>query len=287
VLENALHKTIVNAYNQQESTWRQFCSISTLSDFRAHNRYYLSSFSDLKPVKENGEYEDGTINDAEKETITGTSKGRIINLSREIIINDDMGVFSQIAVKLGQAAARTIEKDVYALLALNSGAGPTMSDGKALFHVDHGNIGTAAAPTVAAFDEGRVLMGKQKDPGSNDYVGIRPSIWLGPLGIGGDARVVNDSQYDPDSANKLQRPNKVRGLFTTVVDTPRLAGTAWYLLADPAQEPVFEVGFLDGNQLPTIVAEDSFRSNGRAWRVSHDYGTAAVGWRGALKNAGA
>ncbi|HXD35439.1 MAG TPA: hypothetical protein VN624_02220, partial [Rhodanobacter sp.] len=72
-----------------------------------------------------------------------------------------------------------------------------------------------------------------------------------------------------------------------VVDTPRLAGTAWYLLADPAQEPVFEVGFLDGNQLPTIVAEDSFRSNGRAWRVSHDYGTAAVGWRGALKNAGA
>src|SRR5690348_3929819 len=72
VLENALHKTIVNAYNQQESTWRQFCSISTLSDFRAHNRYYLSSFSDLKPVKENGEYEDGTINDAEKETITGT-----------------------------------------------------------------------------------------------------------------------------------------------------------------------------------------------------------------------
>lgn len=287
VLENALHKTVVNAYNQQESSWRQFCGVSTLSDFRAHNRYYLSSFSDLKPVKENGEYEDGTISDAEKETITAKSKGRIINLSREIIINDDMGVFTQIAVKLGQAAGRTIEKDVYALLALNSGNGPTMSDGKALFHVDHGNIGTAAAPSVTAFDEGRVLMGKQMDPGSNDFVGIRPAIWLGPLGIGGDARVVNDSQYDPDSANKLQRPNKVRGLFATVVDTPRLSGTGWYMLADPSMEPVFEVGFLDGNQLPTIVAEDSFRSNGRSWRVSHDYGVAAVGYRGALKNAGA
>lgn len=287
VLENALHKTVINAYNQQESSWRQFCAIGTLSDFRAHNRYYLSSFSDLKPVKENGEYEDGTINDAEKETITAQSKGRIINLSREIIINDDMGVFSSIAVKLGQAAGRTIEKDVYALLALNGGAGPIMSDGVALFHADHGNIGTAAAPTVAAFEEGRVLMGQQKDPGGNDFVGIRPSIWLGPLGIGGDARVVNDSQYDPDSANKLQRPNKVRGLFTTVVDTPRLTGTPWYMLADPAMEPVFEVGFLDGNQLPTIVAEDSFRSNGRSWRVSHDYGVAAIGYRGALKNAGA
>lgn len=287
VLEQALHKTIINAYNQQESTWRQFCSVSTLSDFRAHNRYYLSSFSDLKPVKENGEYEDGTINDAERETITAVTKGRIINLSREIIINDDMGVFTQIAAKLGQAAARTIEKDVYALLALNGGNGPTMSDGKALFHVDHGNIGTGAAPSVAAFDEGRVLMGSQKDPGSNDFVGIRPDIFLGPLGLGGEARVINGSQYDPDSSNKLQRPNKVVGLFSTVVDTPRLSGNAWYMLANPSLEPVLEVGFLDGNQLPTIVAEDSFRSNGRDWRVSHDYGTAAIGYRGALKNPGA
>ncbi|HEX7113203.1 MAG TPA: ClpP-like prohead protease/major capsid protein fusion protein [Mizugakiibacter sp.] len=288
VLENALHKVVINAYNQVERTWDRFCRVGTLSDFRPHNRYALSSFSDLKPVKENGEYEDGTIADAEKETITGSSKGRIINLSREIIINDDMGVFTNIAVRLGQAAARTVEKDVYALLTAGGGVGPTMSDGKALFDAAHNNIaGTAAAPGVDSFDAARVLMASQKDPGGNDFIGIRPAVWLGPVSLGGSARVTNDSQYDPDAASKLQRANKVRGLVADVVDTPRLSGTAWYLLADPSLEPVIEVAFLDGIQVPMVVADDSFRSNGRAWRVTFDYGVGAVGFRGIVKNAGA
>ena len=32
-------------------------------------------------------------------------------------------------------------------------------------------------------------------------------------------------QYDPDTANKLQKPNVVNGLFRDIVDSPRLSGT--------------------------------------------------------------
>lgn len=288
ILENTMHKLLINAYNQTEQTWRRFCRPGTLSDFRPHNRYYMGSFSDLKGLNENGEYENGTLGDAEKEQITGKTKGRILNLSREILINDDMGVFTDMAVKLGQAAARTIEKDVYAMFALNSGAGPTMVDGHPMFHSAHFNIASVGgAPSMATVDSSRILMAQQLDPSGNDYLSIRPSIWLGPLALGSTAKLVNDARFDPDSSGKFERPNTVRGLFTDVVDTPRLSGTPWYMFADPSIEPVFEVGFLDGIQAPQLVVEDSFKSNGRAWRVALDYGTAGIGFRGAVQNPGA
>jgi ATP-dependent Clp endopeptidase proteolytic subunit ClpP len=288
LLENVLHKIVVGAYALAPFTWQRFCSTGTLTDYRPHPRYHLSSFSDLKETNEHGEYEDGTLGDGAKETVQGKRKGRILRITPEVLINDDLGAFVRIAQALGQAAGRTIEKDVFALFALNSGAGPTMSDGKALFHTDHGNIDTSsAAPTVASMDAGSQLMGQQKDVGGHDYLDLRPAIWLGPKSKVGAARTVVNSEYDPDTANKLQRYNISRNIVRDVVDSPRLSGTAWYLLADPQIEPVFEVSFLDGVQTPTLVQETEFRTSGLAWKVEHRYAVGAVGYRGATKNAGA
>src|SRR5690606_34842886 len=151
--ENTLHKILIGAYNLQAFTWNRFCTTGTLSDYRPHNRYHLSSFSDLKPVNEAGEYENGVLGDGEKETIKGARKGRILQITPEVLVNDDLGSFVRITTALGQAAGRTIEKDVYALLAMNGGLGPLMSDGKTLFHADHNNIAAVgAAPSVDAFD---------------------------------------------------------------------------------------------------------------------------------------
>ena len=115
----------------------------------------------------------------------------------------------------------------------------------------------------------------------------RPAIWLGPIALGGSARVTNDAQYDPDTANKLQRPNMVRGLVRDVVDTPRLTGTAHYMFADPSVSPVIEVAFLEGQQEPVLEMQEGFRTDGVEWKVRYDYGVGAVGHLGAVKNNGA
>ena len=289
IFENVMHKTLLNNYNSVEQSWRQFCRVGTLADFRAHNRYYMGGFSDLLPVDQTGEYQDGTLNDAEKETITGQSKGRILNLSREMIINDDMGVFVSASGKLGQAAGRTLEKDVYALFALNSGAGPALVDGFNLFDAtNHKNVAASGAVVGSqTFDDARVGLGSQLDPSGNDFLNIQPAIWLGPLKYKGDADVVNASRYNYDVQNKFEIPNKSYGMFGKIVGTPRLLSTPWYAFADPNVEPVFEVGFLDGVQEPQVASEQSFRSNGLAWRVIFDYGVAAIGFRGVWKNPGA
>lgn len=288
IFENALNKTLLAGFALQKPTWDRFCKVGSLSDFRPHLRYRSGSLGDLQVRQANGEYKSLTLTDAERESITAVSRGGILNVSREMIVNDDMGVFTDSALMLGTSAARTLDKVVFALFALNGGTGPTMGDGVVMFHASHNNIATiAAAPTVTSTEAGRVQMASQLDVSGNDYLDLRPEIWLGPLSVGGQARVVNNSTFDPDANNKLQRANIAANLYRDIIDTPRLTGTAWYQLANPNVEPVFEVGFLDGQQNPQFTMHEAFTQAGMAWRIVHEYGAAGIGFRGIVKNAGA
>jgi hypothetical protein len=284
LFENAIHRILQAAYATTPDTWSRFAGTGTVTDFRAHSRYLRGSFGALDQVNEAGEFKNRPIPDLAKEAITAKTVGNMINLSRQAIVNDDMDVFSGLAVDLGRAAKLTIEIDVYALLNSN----PAMNDGKTLFHADHGNLAQAgAAPSVVAFDAIRVAMAQQKDLSGNEYLDIRPSVLLLPIGLGGAARVVNGSQYDPDAVNKLQRPNIVNGLFSDIVDTPRLAGTAYYAFADPNIAPAIEVVFLNGVTEPFTDSQDGWRVDGVEWKVRHDYGVGAVNYRSGYKQPGA
>lgn len=287
LLENTMHKTLQQAYALAADTWTRFCARGSVSDFRAHNRYRVGSLGNLDAKGELGEFKSKAIPDGEKASITAATKGNIINLSREAIINDDLNAFVGLAAMLGRAAKRTVESDVYATLALNGGLGPTMGDGYSLFHANHGNITTAAALSAAAIDLDRVAMASQMNVGANDYLDLRPQTLLVPVALGGTAKSINMAEYDPDTANKLQKPNTVRGLFGDVVDTPRLSGTRRYLFAATSEAPVLEVAFLDGNDAPYLESETGFTVDGTRWKVRLDFGIAAVDYRGAVTNAGA
>lgn len=287
LLENTMHKALQSAYAVAALTWQRFCNTGSVSDFRAHSRYRVGSLSNLDSVTELGEFKNKTIPDGEKATITAGTKGNIINLSRQSVINDDLGAFVGLASSLGRAAARTIESDVYALLALNSGLGPTMGDGYSLFHANHANITTAAAISMAALDADRVALASQKDVGGNDYLDLMADVLLVSITLGGTARGIIGAEYDPDTTGKLQKPNIVRNLVRDVVDTPRLSGTRRYLFANPSEAPVLEVAFLDGVQDPYLEVQDGFDVDGARYKVRLDYGVGAIDYRGAVTNAGA
>ena len=110
---------------------------------------------------------------------------------------------------------------------------------------------------------------------------------LCPLSLGGLAREVNGAEYNDDADRNQNKPNVVRGLFSDIVDTPRLSGTAWYTFADPNESPVMEVAFLDGDDEPYLEMQAGFTVDGISWKVRHDFGIAAIDYRGARKNPGA
>jgi ATP-dependent protease ClpP protease subunit len=286
LLENAMYKVLQTAYMTAADTWSRFCKEGSVNDFRANPRYRTGSFGNLDPLNELGEFKNKSISDGEKGSITAGTKGNIINLSRQMVINDDLGAFIGLASDLGRAARRTIESDVYALLALNGGLGPTMEDGKTLFHADHGNIGTGATISVASLDADRVLMGSQTDVSGNDFLDLRPSVLLVPLALGGAARAIVGAEYDDDSQKNQRKPNVIRDLYDDIVDTPRLTGTRRYSFANPIDAPVLEVAFLDGNSEPYLESVNGFSVDGTQWKVRLDYGVGATDYRGSNTNAG-
>jgi phage head maturation protease len=285
LLENVMHKVLQNAYATQADTWSRFCATGSVSDFRYHNRYRLGSIENIRKVNELGEFENLTIPDGERGRIIAQTKGGIINISRQSIVNDDIGSFLTLAAMLGRSARRTVEMDVYSLLAENAGLGPTMDDGFTLFSAQHSNIATSAALSVEGLDSDRVVMAEQMDVSGNDFLDLRPSVLLLPIGLGGTARIINNAQFDP-GINTLQTPNKVQGLFNDIVDTPRISGTRRYLFANPSEAPVIEVAFLDGQQSPFLDNEEGFTVDGVRWKVRMDYGIAAIDYRGAVTNDG-
>lgn len=291
LLENTMHKTLLAAYINTPDTWTRFCATGSVSDFRPHNRYRTGSFSRLEALTELGEFRNKPIPDATKELISATTKGNIISLSRQSIINDDLGAFSRVSTMIGRAAALSVEMDVYDTLALNAGLGPLMNDGNTLFHATHNNIGVGSVLSVEGLDGDRVVMAQQTDRPGNEILDLRPAVLVLAIGLGGQARVINGAEFDTDAiganlTNLFMVPNRVRGLFRDIVDTPRLSGTRRYLFADPGQAPVLEVAFLDGAREPFLEVMDGWRIDGVEWKVRLDYGVAGVDFVGAVTNAG-
>jgi hypothetical protein len=286
LLEDAMHKLVLMGFQAVPITYDRFCKIGDVSDFRLWGRIVPGLIGNLDGVNEAGEYRDKVIPDGVKNSIQATRKGNIISITPEVLVNDDTGAITDMARGIGAAGPRTIERSVYALIAAN----PTLSDGYALFSTEHANqvaLGSGAAPTVALLDAARAAMAIQTAPGEDaEYLDIRPATALVPTGMDGTMKVLVGAEYDPDTANKLQRPNIARGIVQNIVSSPRLDAYGWYVFADPQVAPVIEVVFLNGQREPRLIQEEAFRTGGLSWRVEMPFGVGAIDYRGAFKNAG-
>lgn len=286
LLENVLGKVLLGSYATQQNTWERFCKVDEVPDFRTSNRYRTGSLPGLDVIGEHGEYTNAAVPDGSKYPVLTKRLGKIFGISRETILNDDMSALTDMAMKMGQSAMRTIETSVYSLITANSGLGPTQSDSQPFFHSNRSNVNsTGSALAVAGLDADRVIMRAQKDPSGLDYLDLNPAILLVPDSLRGTALQLNDAQYDPVS-NKFQVPNMVRGLFREVIGTPRLSGTRRYIIADPLDWIV--VAFLEGyGRGPAMESQDGWRFDGTEWKVTL-YANAQMGDpKAAVTNAGA
>lgn len=280
LLENTMHKSLLAAYERAATVWRSIARAGSVSDFRAHPRLRLGGFSTLDTINENGEFKYQGIPDARKESITATTKGNLINLSRQMIVNDDLDGFMRYTDLLGGAAARSVEADLFALLASN----PAMSDAVTLIHADHGNT-TTGVITAATVGAARVLMRKQVVTGTtDDYLNIQPAVLLCAEEKRDTAAVLMAAEDNPESS-RSRVPNPVRNA-ATVVSSPRVADPKWYLFADPAIAAALEVAFLDGNQEPFLDMQDGFTVDGALYKVRLDYGVAALDWQPIVYSTG-
>lgn len=287
LLGGIIHQVMLNAYEEIEDTWRQFCSTGSVGDFREHRMIRSWGLSNLPRVYETEEYKNTPLVDATGETVRVFKYGTIVNLSWEMMVNDELDAFNDYVADLTRAYYRTIEDEVYATLALNSNRGPLMSDGLALFHTSHRNLITAAAMSTDSLDNIRYQMSIQQDAAGR-YTSFRPDTLLVNAALESKAMLYNQAQYNFDVTNKPYMPNISAGLFKKIVSSPRVpTQTAYYAFAKPNVEPVLRVSFLNGKQTPVIEREDEFRTDGFSYKIRGVFGVGAIGWRGAVLNPGA
>lgn len=296
-LENVMHKQMVGEYARQSDSWRRFCGVDSVPDFRDSNRYRLGSFGTLDLIGESGEYKHKQIPDAVKQVINTETYGNKISVSRKALVNDDMGAVMASAQRFGRMVALSIEKGVYTLLAENDGLGPTVTYNgatHALMDAAWLNISAGSALSVTGIEADRVLMAEQLDISGNEILDLAPNVMLLPTSLEGEAKVINRNATDPTivAGNPTNRVNMVAGLFRDIVGSSRLAlngsthaTTRRYLFSD--QTPALLVVFLNGVQVPLMDSRPGWDIDGIEWKVRHDFKPQGFDPKGVVTNQGA
>lgn len=269
---------LLEVFQAAASPLKQIARRRTVGDFRAVTGIQLSGFGTLPKVLEGGELKHGTFQER-SESYRVESFGKIFGLTRQAIINDDLGAFSEPTATMARAAAET-EAQILADLLMSN---PVMKDGNALFSEEHGNLAAVgAAPSFATLDQARLSMREQKDLDGVTPLATAPKFILSGPRLETQIEQLVAGVINPTEVGGV---NPFAGKLTPLVD-PRLSGYGWNLFADPNLTPVIEYAYLNGNEGPQMDTRDGWSTLGTEFRVYMDFGAGVIDARGAYRNPG-
>lgn len=281
VLGNAMHRRLLADYRVTGiyDVWRDLVTIVQVNDFREQHSVRYGGYGDLPIVNEAAPYAAVTSPTDEEAIYSVQKRGGNETITLEMIKNDDVSAVQKVPGRMARAAKRTLGKFVLDFLRTN----PTIYDTKALFHADHGNLGTAAlsATSVAA---GRLAMKAQTEKDSGAVIGIPPRFLWVP-----DA--LEQTAFDLFRLGTNNESNFVQSLQWQIRPVWYWTdNNDWCLSADPADIPSIELGFLDGREEPELFVMDSptsgsfFTNDVITYKIRHIYGGAVTDFRGLYKS---
>jgi hypothetical protein len=209
-------------------------------------------------------------------------KGGIITINRKMILNDDLRTIQKIISRLPRAARRTVARTVWTPFLTNANY---KGDNKAIFHTDHGNLGSAAY-AIASAEAAKTALFKQTEPSSGERLGLRPTMVSFPSEL--RALVTNVNNFNPQAV-AVENGNSMYGFFQPegLFENPFMTdATDWMMFADPNECEIVELAYLNGQQEPLMLVADN-PANGQMfvggriqYKISHDHNAEVVDYRG-------
>lgn len=282
-LGSSMTRRMQAAYNEAVawSAWRQVCSVAPVNDFRTQERTEIGGFGNLATVAERGAYVAMTDPSDDKATYAVVKRGGLIEVTLEAIKNDDVGAIRRLPVAGARAAARTLYAFVFNFFASN----PTIYDSVALYHASHGGNLLTTAFSAAQFAAHRLIMMKQTGRDTANRLGVGPKFIMGAMDL-------EEAMVDAFRRNTNNDKTFVQSLTPTVIPVATWTdANDWVTLADPMDIPVLEIGFLDGNEEPVLLTQDTptegkvFTNDIISYKLRHIYGGNVLvdGWKGTTK----
>jgi HK97 family phage prohead protease len=278
LMGNAVGRYLREAYAATPSPLRALARKRTVPDFREIRAVQLAGPGVLRLVDEMGEFKRTSIIEA-SEGYKISTYGEIFSVSRQALINDDLGGFQQLAQFWVNAA---VENESSLLYALINGSGVTMDDGNALYSSAHANLaGAGGAISVTSLGAARQGMRVQKHPDGSTPANVVPKFL-----VVGPAKETEAEQALAALAAATQGDvNPFAGKLQLVVD-PHISGNSWRLFADPANFPVIEYAVLEGQEELFTDQRAGFDIDGMEFKARKDFGGGVIDWRGTYKDPG-
>ena len=299
ILGTAANKSLLAGYEVAAVSYPFWARVGSLNDFKAAQRIKFSDVGNLKEIAEAGTYT-RTARAEKKETIQLGTYGRMWCMSRQGVINDDLGAFTNTLFSFGMQA-RMLPNDL-GIAVLNANA--ALEDTYDLFGTEHANNSAntdyrldTLAHASAGLEVLINLLAAQKNyleagevaTGSR-YLNLRGKIWLVAQTDELIARQVINSASDVNSNSNAGVTNPFAGLGIQIVPDQNIMTSStdykYFLFADPRMAPVVEIAFLQGNQQPHMEEYDQTDADGRLWKIRLDCGAAAVDYVGAAREVG-
>jgi hypothetical protein len=248
----------------------------TVSTFNAETRA-LADWTSLAIADklEDGNYKHSFIHET-GETVQVAVIGGITSKSYELTINAGSRLGND-GTQFGKRMSAEIADRQVAFVEQASAAGPTMKDGKAVFHADRGNIedfsldGSTEIKQLMGFRSG---MAKRKGVG-DVMIGVYPTHWLVHSDFEETAlRIVAAVQ-----ASAIADVNPLAGKLQVVVE-PRLSDedTSWLVAAPAKMDGAVRV-FLQGQEAPFTDSRINFDTDAVQFKIRHPFGLGWLEWR--------
>ncbi|MEY4751380.1 MAG: hypothetical protein RIQ60_3594 [Pseudomonadota bacterium] len=286
LLASVANKRMRASYSENPGTYRAWARRAPDAvDFKPLSVVNLSALPDLLQVNEAGEFKYGQMSNS-AESYRLLSYGRLITLSRQALVNDDLRGFDRAVTGFGAAAARLENRTAYAQLTGNA----NLSDGVALFHASHANLGTGpeSALSLASLAAMRAAMRVQRGL-QLEELNITPAYLIVPAALEQTAYQFTSSQFVPAAPGSINEfRSGGRTALVPVVDPVLDAASplTWYGAAAGALVDTIEYCFLNGSDGPAIDMQPGFEQDGLSIRCRHDFAAKAIDFRGLYRANG-
>lgn len=293
-LASTLNRLLLREYGEVNYRWQDIVtSITSASDFRNQERVRVGYFGDLSTVAESGPYTEIAAPTDERIQFAVGKRGNKLTVTRETIINDDIGMVQRKVRNLGRSAARTLAAFVWAFAIDNA---TYDADSLAWFVAGHSNLGSTTlsgtvTTDVATLNAAKNAIFAQTEKDSAKTLGLKgPFLLVVPIDLEDYAIYLNISRYQDSSFT----PNPWFGKFgqnnERIFTNPLFSdATDWFLFDVSGNVDILELSFLQGRQMPEFFLADQpsvgqmFTNDELVWKIRHEYGGDILDYRGAYK----
>ncbi len=290
LLSNVANKELLEGYMEEDQTWRDIAAVKSVNDFKQVTSYRMLDDMEYELLPRGGKIKHGTTGE-QSFTRQVRTYAKMYSITREDIINDDLGAFDALRDRIGMGAAQKFNNVFWT----------EFMDNSTFFTSGNNNYIEGATTNLGADGVGLGLGVKafrtMKSPTADSTKrigGPPPTILLVPPDLEGIAEALFQArnQQGVKTSDVNIHAGKYRPVIVPWLSDSAFTGystTAWYLFRAPnsSMAPVV-VSFLDGVQTPTVESSDAdFDQLGINFRGYHDFGVDQFETLAGIKSKGA